>query len=225
MKTAASAIATTTRTAVSTVIIHKQPLVGAGLSALFAAQNYSGVVDLLAATDVLEDALEIIKKKTPQVVLVVLPLRVPWMAVLDKVRESCSSVRVLLLSGTRGCGMAASATHAGAAGHLSLAVSPIELERGIMLAAEGQCIPVAHHNSPCYCREQAVPPEAILSPRQIEVLTLLCRGNATKQIALALGVSTKTIETHRGNIMSRLGIHSLAGLVRYALRHELITLE
>lgn len=224
MKTA-TAVSTSTSGAVSTVIIHKQPLLGAGLLALFAEQEHAAAVDLLAAPDALEEALEIIKRRSPQVVLVVLPLPIPWLAVLDMVRQACSDVRILLLSGTRGCGMAASAAYAGAAGHLSLAVSPIELEKGIMLAAEGRRIPVEHHSSPCYCRQQAVPPQAVLSRRQIEVLTLLCRGNATKKVALALGVSTKTIETHRGNIRSRLGIHSLAGLVRYALRHQLITLE
>ncbi len=57
-----------------------------------------------------------------------------------------------------------------------------------------------------------------LSPRQIEVLRLLAEGHATREIARRLNLSVKTVETHRAEIMRRLGIRDLAGLVRYALR-------
>ncbi len=57
-----------------------------------------------------------------------------------------------------------------------------------------------------------------LSPRQIEVLRLLAEGHATREIARRLSLSVKTVETHRAEIMRRLGIRDLAGLVRYALR-------
>lgn len=221
----ATAVSASTRAGVSTVIVHKQRLLGAGWSALFAAQEPFSPVHLLAAPDVLEDALEIIKTASPQVVLLVLPLSVPWLRVLGMVREACSSVRILLLSGSWDCVLAASAVNAGAAGYLSLGVSLTELEKGITLAAEGHRIPFDHQGSPCHCHQQAVPPQTVLSARQMEVLTLLCRGKGTKEAALALGISTKTIETHRGNIMERLGIHSVAGLVRYAVRHQLIALD
>lgn len=62
-----------------------------------------------------------------------------------------------------------------------------------------------------------------LSPRQREVLRLIALGRATKEIAFHLGLSPKTVETHRAQIMERLGIREVAGLVRYSLRHGLIT--
>ncbi|MHB1311484.1 MAG: response regulator transcription factor [Gemmatimonadaceae bacterium] len=62
-----------------------------------------------------------------------------------------------------------------------------------------------------------------LTPRQREVLRLVAGGASTKQAAAALGLSTKTVEAHRAQLMERLGIHDLPGLVRYALRKGLIT--
>jgi len=64
-----------------------------------------------------------------------------------------------------------------------------------------------------------------LSPRQLEVLRLLAEGHATREIARRLTLSVKTVETHRAEIMRRLGIRDLAGLVRYALRVGLVPID
>ncbi|HEX4574794.1 MAG TPA: response regulator transcription factor [Gemmatimonadales bacterium] len=64
-----------------------------------------------------------------------------------------------------------------------------------------------------------------LSPRQREVLRLLAEGYRTREIARRLRLSVKTIETHRAEAMRRLGIRDLAGLVRYAVRVGLVSLE
>jgi DNA-binding NarL/FixJ family response regulator len=61
-----------------------------------------------------------------------------------------------------------------------------------------------------------------LSPRQLEVLLLVVNGRTTREIAEALGLSLKTAETHRITMMKRLGIHDVAGLVRYAVKVRLI---
>lgn len=71
--------------------------------------------------------------------------------------------------------------------------------------------------------EPGVAPE--LSPREREVLQLLAEGSSAKQIASRLTLSVKTVETHRRHIMERLRIDSVAGLVRYALREGLTTLD
>jgi two-component system response regulator NreC len=61
-----------------------------------------------------------------------------------------------------------------------------------------------------------------LTDRERQVLQLVAEGNTTKQIALLLGVSPKTAETHRVKVMDKLDIHSTAGLVRYAIRRGLV---
>jgi DNA-binding NarL/FixJ family response regulator len=63
-----------------------------------------------------------------------------------------------------------------------------------------------------------------LSPRQLEVLRLVAEGHTTREIARQLGISDKTVETHRGEIMKRTGIHDAVSLVRYAVRLGLVPL-
>jgi DNA-binding NarL/FixJ family response regulator len=63
-----------------------------------------------------------------------------------------------------------------------------------------------------------------LTPRQIEVLRLVAEGYRTREIASRFKLSIKTVESHRGEIMKRLGIHDVVGLVRYAIRVGLIPL-
>jgi DNA-binding NarL/FixJ family response regulator len=60
------------------------------------------------------------------------------------------------------------------------------------------------------------------TPRQREILRLVAEGLTTKGIARRLGISDKTVESHRAQMMDRLGIHDLAGLIRYAIRTGLV---
>ena len=69
------------------------------------------------------------------------------------------------------------------------------------------------------------PSSSALTTREDEVLQLLAEGKSTKEIALCLNVSTKTIETHRRQIMEKLNIHTIAGLTKYAIREGLSSLE
>jgi DNA-binding NarL/FixJ family response regulator len=64
-----------------------------------------------------------------------------------------------------------------------------------------------------------------LSAREREVLQLLAEGNSTKSIAVSLKVSTKTIETHRQQIMEKLNLHSVAELTKYAVKEGLTSLD
>jgi DNA-binding NarL/FixJ family response regulator len=61
-----------------------------------------------------------------------------------------------------------------------------------------------------------------LTPREREILQLLAEGRTTKQVALALSISVKTVETHRSNLMRSLGLDSISALVRYAVRNRII---
>jgi DNA-binding NarL/FixJ family response regulator len=61
-----------------------------------------------------------------------------------------------------------------------------------------------------------------LTPRQREIIQLLAEGQSSKEIAMTLGLSVKTAETHRTNIMRRLNCHSISEIVRYAVRNNII---
>jgi two-component system NarL family response regulator len=64
-----------------------------------------------------------------------------------------------------------------------------------------------------------------LSPREREVLQLLAEGNSSPEIAKQLFLATSTVETHRRNIMRKIGIHSVADLTKYAIREGLTSLD
>lgn len=72
-----------------------------------------------------------------------------------------------------------------------------------------------------YAKKRSILPD--LTPRQIEVLRLIAKSHTTKQIALHLGLSTKTIETYRTQLMKRLGTRDVAGVVRYAISAGLVS--
>jgi DNA-binding NarL/FixJ family response regulator len=63
---------------------------------------------------------------------------------------------------------------------------------------------------------------SILTPREHEVLLLVTQSHSSKEVAVKLGVSIKTAENHRTNLMRKLGIHDTAALVRFAIRHDLV---
>jgi DNA-binding NarL/FixJ family response regulator len=71
-------------------------------------------------------------------------------------------------------------------------------------------------------KEQANLPKSRLTARQREIVQLLAEGKSSKEVAVALGLSVKTAETHRANIMRRLDCHSVSELVRYAVRNNII---
>ena len=65
--------------------------------------------------------------------------------------------------------------------------------------------------------------EARPTPREVEIIRLLAEGKANKEIAAKLGITIRTVETHRAKIMLKLGLHSLAELIHYAIRHKIFT--
>lgn len=65
-------------------------------------------------------------------------------------------------------------------------------------------------------------PHSALTPREREIIQLLAEGKTNKEVAVALGVSVKTIESHRANIMRKLHLQSLSDLVRYAIRNKIV---
>ena len=97
-----------------------------------------------------------------------------------------------------------------------------------MGAVENACVVVAGTVVEAY-RAQRQDGESsafsLLTRREREVLQLLAEGGSTKEIAERLGLSLKTVGTHRGHIMEKLRIHSVAGLTKYAIREGLTTAE
>jgi DNA-binding NarL/FixJ family response regulator len=120
------------------------------------------------------------------------------------------------------------ALRAGAAGYLLKDALPDELEMAVQAAAAGDSYltpAVSKHVAEYVRRTGEVEGCAFerLTPRQREVLQLIAEGHTTQSIAHTLGLSTKTVETHRTNLMKALDIHDIAGLVRYAIQQGVIS--
>ena len=64
--------------------------------------------------------------------------------------------------------------------------------------------------------------EVQLTPRELEVVQLLAAGKTNREVGASLGIKTKTAETHRANVMRKLALHSLAELIRYAIKNKII---
>jgi DNA-binding NarL/FixJ family response regulator len=129
------------------------------------------------------------------------------------------------------------ALKAGAAGYLLKDSAPNELEIAVNAVMRGETYlspAISKHVVDNYLRRISdVSPEKEKGPdifkqltsRQREILQLIAEGNSTKEIANKLNVSIKTVETHRMQLMDRIGIHDVAGLVRYAIRMGIITVK
>ena len=122
------------------------------------------------------------------------------------------------------------ALQAGAAGYLLKDADPVELELAVAAVARGDTYlspPVSRHVIDDYVRRvsDGRDPLDSLTGRQREVLQMIAEGNTTRQMAQVLGVSAKTIETHRAQLMERLDIHDIAGLVRFAIRTGVVSAE
>jgi DNA-binding NarL/FixJ family response regulator len=122
------------------------------------------------------------------------------------------------------------ALQAGAVGYLLKDSCPAELSLAIQAVSRGDSYlspAISNQVISDYTRRTGTDARApgLLSPRQREILRLIAIGQTTKAIARTLGISVKTVETHRAQLMDRLEIYEIAGLVRYAIRTGLATLD
>jgi len=148
--------------------------------------------------------------------------------VTRRVRAAGVPTRVVLLSMNENREVVVDALRAGASAYVGKNASSDDLFEAIDAVCSGS----TYLSSPLL-RSAVEPPEAAsagsgggvaaLTDREREVLRLIAEGHSSKGIAALLGVSYKTIETHRTNLMDKVGIHKVSGLVRLAIRDGLVT--
>jgi len=193
--------------------------------------NSLGDVEIIGETGDGREALELIQKHRPDVAL--LDITMPSLTGLEvakRVANQIENVRVIILSMHTSEDYIARAIRAGVCGYLLKNADPVELELAIRAAMNGEMYlspAVSKQLVEDYARRmrQEGAPEEQLTTRQREILQLIAEGKATKDIASGLNLSIKTVETHRKDLMERLGIHDVPGLVRYAIRSGIIKAE
>ena len=211
--------------AINVVLAEDHALVRAGFRALLAA--IPGVTVVAEARDGRE-ALMVIASHLPDIA--VLDITMPGLngiQVITQLRIDHPQIRVIVLSMHDNEEYVRQAIRAGAAGYLLKDSSPMELELAVRAVAQGgwYLSPiVSRHVVTHYLRRPSVEDEPSdgMTPRQREILQLIAEGQTNQQMATALHLSIKTVETHRAQLMDRLDIHDVAGLVRYAIRSGLI---
>lgn len=175
------------------------------------------------------EALRQIETLAPNIVL--MDLLMPELNGLDTTAQAVSlfpNTRIVILSMNDGEEFVLPALQAGAKGYLLKNIDPIELEGAIKAVARGEmhlCSSIPKPVIEACLSSNSRPISSLqkLTPRQREVLQLIAEGNTIKLIAGKLGVSPKTVETHRHDLMEILDIHDVAGLTRYAIRMGLIS--
>lgn len=188
-------------------------------------------IEVVAEASDGREAIRLVEKHEPHVLLT--DIAMPGLNGLEVTRHLANTfpkVRVLILSMYADEEHLYLALRAGAAGYLLKGSAREELELAIRAVARGDTYlspPVAKITIREYSgRVNAEScPLRKLSPRQEQVLQLIAEGKTTKQVALELNISVKTVETHRMQLMDRLGIHDIAGLVRFAIKVGLVGLE
>ncbi|HEV2209065.1 MAG TPA: response regulator transcription factor [Verrucomicrobiae bacterium] len=150
------------------------------------------------------------------------------LAVTEILHKELPKIKVLLLSGHSGARFVLRILQAGARGYLLKEASAQDMVNAIqVVAAGGTCFgPEFAQVALTQLVRKNTNPEAAdeLTEREREVLVLIADGLYNKEIADRLGVSTRTVETHRENLMNKLKIHSTAGLIRFAVANGLVLL-
>jgi DNA-binding NarL/FixJ family response regulator len=207
------------------VLADDHALVRAGMRSLLTGMAQVQVVGEAASG---EEALVLAEREQPDVVLMDIAMKgMSGLEAAARMREQHPEVRVVILSMHSGEEYVLQALRAGAIGYLLKDAATGELELALRSVMRGES-----WFSPAVSRQvvegyvQRVGGEAaadVLTARQREVLKLVAGGKSTKEIAFDLNLSVKTVETHRAQIMERLGIRDVAGLVRYALKTGLVS--
>lgn len=203
-------------------------LVRAGLRALL-----SGLpgVEVVAEAGDGREALRLVREQKPDIALI--DISMPGLNGLDvaaRITHDRPATRVIIVSMHGDDESVRRALKAGAAGYMLKNADRSELELALKSVARGDTwlSPALTKRVVAALAQEPKPSEGpfeALTPRQREVLQLVAEGHSNKDIARRLNVALKTVETHRTELMDRLGIHGVAGLVRYAIQVGLVRPE
>lgn len=177
------------------------------------------------------EAIEHAAREKPDVVLLDLTMPGPGgsgLAVVRTLRERTPEARVLILSVHDDREYVLESVRAGAHGYLRKDSSPAEIRQAIHAVCGGDSYfsPTVARHLVAAVQGGAPPPAgslAALTARERDVLVGVARGRTNRETAAELGISVRTVETHRDSLMRKLGIHTVAELTRFALEHHLIT--
>lgn len=201
-------------------------LVRAGLRALL--EHTLPDIEVVGEADNGSEALKLIPQLHPDVVL--MDITMPVLNGIETTRRAIKQnprTRVLIVSVHAEKDYVRQALVAGASGYIVKSATEHEFALAIAAVLRGEvwispAVAQTVVDEVLRAKTNGSPTEE-LTPRQREVLQLVAEGHSTKQIARRLHLSVKTVETHRAQIMQRLDVRNVAGLVRYAIRNKIVS--
>ncbi|MGQ0509352.1 MAG: response regulator [Betaproteobacteria bacterium] len=206
------------------ILVDDHVIVRAGLRALL--DRLEGIRVVAEAPDG-ATALELVRRDPPELVITDISMKqMDGVQLAASLKREFPQVRVIVLSMHAGADYVQQALGSGVSAYLLKDSAMVELELAVRAVLRGES-----YLSPAVSRQvmdgyvEATAPHAELTQRQREILKLIAEGSSAKEIAFQLGISPKTVEAHRAQIMERLQISDVAGLVMYALRTGLIQLK
>ncbi len=170
-------------------------------------------------------AIAEIKQLKPRVVLMDINLgENNGIDLTEGLLTECPSTRVLMLSGYFSEQLVSMAYRVGAAGYISKRLGLSELKKAIshILTENSFYLSPEYRDSADVLQLTSAVPSSPLTRREMQILKLIVSEHSTKEIAVELGISEKTVRNHKSNIMQKLGINSDVALVKYAYNMALI---
>lgn len=214
---------------IRTLLADDHTIVRAGIRALL--RDIEGIT-IVAEADNGRDAVALAREKTPDLAIMDISMKeLNGIEATAQIRLQSPGTRVLMLSMHTTEDFVRRALKAGASGYIVKDSAPLELKMAIEAIMRGEVYISSRVSKSLVSglvekgAQEASSSIEALTPRQREILQLIAEGKSTKEIAFILEVSVKTVETHRAGLMERLGIRDVAGLVVYALRHNLISID
>lgn len=210
------------------LLVDDHSLVRAGIRSLL--EKIPGVEVVGEASDG-RKALELVRSESPSLVLMDIAMAdLGGLETLPRIIKSVPGVRVVILSAHANEEYVIRALRSGASGYMLKDAATVELELVINAVTQGKIYlssAISRTVIDSYLARISgeLSPLEQLTSRQREILQLIAEGQNTKEIAHLLGISVKTVETHRLQLMARLDIHDVPGLVRYAIRSGLVSSE
>jgi DNA-binding NarL/FixJ family response regulator len=214
--------------AIRIALVDDHALLRAGIRALL--EKLPGI-EVVGEANNGREALELIKKKGPNVILLDISMtELGGLEALPRIVKDFPAVKVLILSAFANEEFVLRALRSGAAGYMLKDAAAEELELAIKAVANDKTYlgpSISRTVVETYLQrttgEQGLTEQ--LTARQREILQLIAEGKNTKGIASTLDISAKTVDAHRLQLMARLDIHDVPGLVRYAIRSGLVSPE
>lgn len=203
------------------ILADDHPLIREGFKSLLGKSEHFEIIG--EATNG-QQLIELVEQLHPDIVLTDISMPViNGLVAIEKIKKENSEVKMVVLSMHEERAYVINALKAGAQGYLLKSIEGAELEKALLTIYEGRkyfSATIGNVLAESVTRDQTEAGD--ITPREKEVLELVAKGQSTKQIADVLGISIRTVETHRVNMLKKMKVNNTAELIRKSIDLKLL---